>query len=846
VAQFYEQRLEEGNPSTDLILAYHWSRAADHSMAHPDYVLVEKAAQYLHRSARAAINECAFREGIEQLHHACRILDRVPIQQSTAFRKLELLSEIAPHTLLLYGPGSPEAMAAYNGLMMVVCENGGLDDRAVKVLAGICINLYGRQQFETGWKMARRIYKAGLKNKSHFQLEVALSCMVEPLYVAGEFEDMLLAFDRLFEAYHKKKQAGKPQLVVNGVVHCVVSMAYWPSVLLITGQVERARSKVHQVIEMAHETKHPPTLCTVLCTLCNEYFPFTGEVDVCDERAEHASGISEQYDLVHCRHLAHRARAWCKDISEHFEMLRAGEHGQDVRKHLAQNASTRDGTHKSRHLGCLAEFLGKFDSSGQPTSEHRVFEINGGRFANLLGLQVLAARREWRKVKERVATTLSACNASMHSGFYSEYLRLQVAARIALDSSGREPAIVDRSDSGLSDRSVSTGPAEWASTGAEGGGRVGTVEETDGTSDRMQGGGAEDSQTYHNQTVHYQFKECVSHSLSRGYVYLALLAAVDWLCFEIDEAAKFVGDKDKLAAQIDGDSTAPPSSASPPVSAALLEVVAVTRLVLDKIHGGKSLLPVKLAENLVRRYEALADSASSESESEVKMELSLKIKPHRRSKTRTLLADYLQDAHLDTSEQQQQEQHPKKRNQDEQHSSEPMSAAANGQQTSTKQTVRYAAPAGRHDAAGDVGGRRGEGRGGEGGEREEQREATQGSCHVGEVRSSQASEIAKPSADSARLERMEQADGTVRRPLAVKAATKALGSTRLDGTKGDETKREIRRYSQGLGGGGENVRQGSSKNVLLAAGEEAASNQVLPEVWAGMQVTQSEDKRACT
>ena len=43
-----------------------------------------------------------------------------------------------------------------------------------QVLAGICVNLYGRQQFETGIKMARRIYKAGLRNKSVFQMEVVV------------------------------------------------------------------------------------------------------------------------------------------------------------------------------------------------------------------------------------------------------------------------------------------------------------------------------------------------------------------------------------------------------------------------------------------------------------------------------------------------------------------------------------------------------------------------------------------------------------------------------------------------------------------------------------------------
>jgi len=261
VAEFYERKLDMSTRSSHLILAYHWSHAADHSQA--DAVHVQKAAQYLHMSARAAIHECAFREGIEQLHHACRILDRVPIVKSTAQCKLELLAEIAPHTLLLYGHGSPEAMAAYNGLMMLVSEDAALDDRAAMVLSGICVNLYGKQQYETGVTIAQRIYKSGLENCNDFQVEVALSCMVQAMAFAGEFEDLFLCLERLEVAYERYKSAGKVQPFVNGVAHCVVAMACWPAALLIVGEAEKARLKLSQVFVATdcNTMQHTATYC---------------------------------------------------------------------------------------------------------------------------------------------------------------------------------------------------------------------------------------------------------------------------------------------------------------------------------------------------------------------------------------------------------------------------------------------------------------------------------------------------------------------------------------------------------------------------------------------------------
>jgi len=326
VAEFYEQNLDLKARSSHLILAYHWSRAADHNQA--DAIHVDKAAQYLHKSAKAAVEECAFREGIEQLHNACRILDRVPMQKTTAMRKLELLSEIAPHTLMLYGHGSPEAMAAYNGLMILVHEDGTIDERAVKVLAGISVNLYGRQQYEAGLKIARRIYKAGLKSQQQFVMDVGLACMVEPMFFAGDFEDLFLCFDRLYEEYVGNSQKGTARTLVNAVALSLTSLAYWPAALLIAGQADKAHEKATAILALAQELAHPPTLCLVLCTLCNEYYTLAGEIDECEKAAGQAQAISEQYDLGHCRNLAQRAHLWAAASRDHFEMLRAGTKGQ--------------------------------------------------------------------------------------------------------------------------------------------------------------------------------------------------------------------------------------------------------------------------------------------------------------------------------------------------------------------------------------------------------------------------------------------------------------------------------------------------------------------------------------
>ena len=74
---------------------------------------------------------------------------------------------------------------------------------------------------------------------------------------------------------------------------------------------------------------------------------------------------------------------------------------------------------------------GHLNGSRGLVAEMRAFEIHGGRFSNLLGLQVLATRGKWQSISHRVAHTMAAFKDNTEPPFYSEYLRILVAAGIA-------------------------------------------------------------------------------------------------------------------------------------------------------------------------------------------------------------------------------------------------------------------------------------------------------------------------------------------------------------------------------------------------------------------------------
>jgi hypothetical protein len=149
-AEFFEGRLGwrgGGDPAASLVLAYHWEAAARPDGTHPEPAVAAVAANHLRRAARAAAAASAPGAALGLLQRACRLLDGCDSGGPTRLRGA-LLREAAPCALLVFGPGSAEAVTAYRALARAVPPQGQLDSRAAAILVGCCENLAAAGKLE--------------------------------------------------------------------------------------------------------------------------------------------------------------------------------------------------------------------------------------------------------------------------------------------------------------------------------------------------------------------------------------------------------------------------------------------------------------------------------------------------------------------------------------------------------------------------------------------------------------------------------------------------------------------------------------------------------------------------
>jgi class 3 adenylate cyclase len=439
-AEYFDDTLPLQRPSSQIILAHHWTAAVDYES--PDPVNVKKAVLVLQLAANSAIEHNAYYEAMEYLQRACRLLDRIPMQANVTEKKLELLAEMAPFTIHVYGHGSVESMSAYSGLQKRIPKSIILDDAAVQVLAGLCINLYGKNLFEVGYRVAQRIITSAKKSCNQEHLNIGFASIVPWHYHVGEFDIVNVYVQKLYEGLDSYKGGTRQQRLVNGVYYGLVISSVWPTVLLIQGKVMRAVEVMQDIMAKAEACAHPPSQCYVLANL-GEFFAFFGDAAKCEELSLRAVRLAERYRLAHCRRRASGVLAWVtsQGIREHLNYLqelssgvssgpaRPRGDGPDALRGsavvaVAAAATTADEAPMRRALSGRAGLR----DMGNQAMHASVFGCSQSN--SLLHLQSLAFRGNWAELEVQMAGTISA---AVKSGTYllPELLRLNCAVLLA-------------------------------------------------------------------------------------------------------------------------------------------------------------------------------------------------------------------------------------------------------------------------------------------------------------------------------------------------------------------------------------------------------------------------------
>jgi hypothetical protein len=350
-AEFFEQSLERRSDAARLILAHHWAGAAGCASS-AERGRVAAAVGHLQQAARTAISHCAYLPAVDILQRACRLLDLAPAcggddaaGAAGAGRdaRVELLLEMAPYTLLVYGPGSREAVAAYEGLGRLAPPPGGpLDDRGVLVLAGSCANLCGKGLHQAAARLANELLARAALDR---HVAAAWALLVPPLFHEGDFEGVAALAQRVRDARAREPAAGAPALI-NGVHLGLVAESFWPAALACRHEMARAAAAAEEVLAAAEACGHPPTLCYVIAHLCRDYLRVIGDAARCAALTARAEALAAQHSLTHCRKLLGTARRWVA-VDRDLRGPAAGAAGMRRWVSSASAASTPSAPHRA-------------------------------------------------------------------------------------------------------------------------------------------------------------------------------------------------------------------------------------------------------------------------------------------------------------------------------------------------------------------------------------------------------------------------------------------------------------------------------------------------------------------
>jgi hypothetical protein len=119
-------------------------------------------------------------------------------------KKLELLEQIAPHTLLVYGHGSEESISVYNSCKKLkpgLSPSKVEDEGSAYLLAGMCANFCGRQMFELSTKIAIKVCSSAVSNQNSRILAIGLTTIIPSLYAMGQLDEMATRFAHLKQVF---------------------------------------------------------------------------------------------------------------------------------------------------------------------------------------------------------------------------------------------------------------------------------------------------------------------------------------------------------------------------------------------------------------------------------------------------------------------------------------------------------------------------------------------------------------------------------------------------------------------------------------------------------------------
>ncbi len=245
--QAIERRYETSLDDHYSVLAHHYSHSDN----------TEKAVAYLGLAGQQAMQRSAYAEAMRHTTTALELLQTLPDTPKRSQRELPLQITLGTSLQATKGWAAPDVEKVYTRAREL-CEQGGDTPQLSQALYGVWQLYILRSELPTAHQLGEQLLALAQRAPDLALLPAAHRALGEPLLWLGEFSPARIHLEQGIRLYDLQQHRG--QEFLYGLDSGVAIRSFAAYVLWFLGYPEQALKRVQEVLTLAQESLHLPSL----------------------------------------------------------------------------------------------------------------------------------------------------------------------------------------------------------------------------------------------------------------------------------------------------------------------------------------------------------------------------------------------------------------------------------------------------------------------------------------------------------------------------------------------------------------------------------------------------------
>jgi class 3 adenylate cyclase/predicted ATPase len=251
LAQVLAERFPEMIETQPELLAHHYTEAG----------LSALAVVYWQRAGKRASERSAYMEAISHLRKGLAVLQMLPDTPARLQQELALQTMLGPALIATEGYGALEVAQAYIRAREL-CRQMGETPDVFPVLRGLWVFHEARAELQVARELAEQLLGLAQRLQDPVHLIEAYRAMGNTLFWLGEFAPARVHLEQAIALYDFQQH--RALAFLYGTDPAVICLSYVAWTLWLLGYPDQARRTSAEVLTLAQELSHSPSLANAL------------------------------------------------------------------------------------------------------------------------------------------------------------------------------------------------------------------------------------------------------------------------------------------------------------------------------------------------------------------------------------------------------------------------------------------------------------------------------------------------------------------------------------------------------------------------------------------------------